>query len=123
MIDRRMAFPSLDALESVHSGRLLDACWFAAALGVAIFQMRLLALAWHQDPHALRTACLASAWVIGSVLGMRLQSALGRSSSPPAYLLGSALLAWTLLWVMGLVPAYSSSPLPFLPGPLGSTIL
>ena len=122
-MDRITAFPLLDALESVHSGRLLNACWFAAAWGTAIFLMLLLSLAWHQDPHALRTACIASAWVIGSALGMRLQSVRRRSSSPPACLWGSGLLAWTLLWVMGIVPAHSSSPLPFLPGPLGSTIV
>ncbi len=122
-MDRRTAFSSLYMLESVHSGRLVSVCWFAAALGVAIFQMRLLALAWHQDPHALRTACIASAWVTGSVLAMRLESALRRSSSPQASLWGSGLLAGTLLWVMGLVPAYRSSPLPFLPGSLGSTVV
>jgi len=123
MMERRTAFPSLDALESVHSGRLLSVCWFAAALGVAIFQMRLLALAWHQDPHALRTACIASAWVIGSVLGLRLQFALLRHSSPSASLWGSGFLGCTLLWVLGIAPTHTSAPLPFLPGPLGSAIV
>jgi hypothetical protein len=122
-MNRRTALTSLDALESMHSGRLLSGCWFAAALGVAIFQMRLLAQAWHQDPHALRTACLASAWVIGSVLGLRLQFALLRHSSPSASLWGSGLLGCTLLWLLGKAPTHTSSPLPFLSGPPGSTIV
>src|SRR5579863_1596698 len=104
MMNRRTVFSSLDALESTHSERLLSGCWFAAACGMAIFQMLLLAQAWHEDPHALRTACIASAWVIGSVLGLRLQFALLRHSSPVAFLWGSGYLGCALLWVLGIAP-------------------
>ena len=47
--------------DTVVRGRILNGCWLLAAAGTSITQMLLLAQAWHQDQHAARTACVASA--------------------------------------------------------------
>jgi hypothetical protein len=73
--------------------RIFTGCWFSAGLGVSIFQMLLLAQAWSVSRQALVPACVASAWVLGSLLGMRLRAA--------ARLWGSCFIAATLLWLLG----------------------
>ena len=73
--------------------RIFTGCWFCAGLGVSILQMLLLAQAWLVSRQALVPACMASAWVLGSLLGMRLRAT--------ARLWGGCLIACTLLWLLG----------------------
>ena len=80
-------------IDPVNARRIFTGCWFCAGLGVAILQMQLLAQAWFVSRHALVPACMASAWMLGSLLGMRLRAA--------ARLWGGCLIACTLLWLLG----------------------
>jgi len=73
--------------------RIFTGCWFSAGLGVSILQMLLLAQAWLVNQQAFVPACMASAWVFGSLLGMRLRAT--------ARLMGGCLIACTLLWLLG----------------------
>ena len=75
------------------SRRVFNACWLSASLGISIIQMRLLAQAWQISPHALVPACLVSAWMLGSLVGMRLRT------GPRIW--GSSYLTCTLLWLAG----------------------
>lgn len=50
--------------DTATRGRILNGCWLLAAAGISIVQLLLLAQAWHQDPHAAPTACVASAWLL-----------------------------------------------------------
>ena len=59
--------------------------------GCSIFQMLLLAQAWSLNQQAFVPACLASAWVLGAVMGMRLRA--------DARLLGSCVVLCALLWL------------------------
>lgn len=77
-------------IDPVIGRRIFTGCWFCAGLGVSIFQMLLLAQAWFVSREAIGPACMASAWVIGSLVGTRLRAA--------ARLWGSCLIACTLLW-------------------------
>jgi hypothetical protein len=61
--------------------------------GVSIFQMLLLAQAWSLSQQAFVPACLASAWVLGAVVGMRLRA--------DVRLLGSCVVLCALLWLEG----------------------
>jgi hypothetical protein len=81
------------ALDVVIGRRIFTPCWLSASLGISIVQMRLLAQAWLVLPHALAPACLMSAWILGSLFGMRVPDA------PRAW--GSSALGCILLWVMG----------------------
>src|SRR5258708_34777151 len=81
--------------DTAMSGRILNGCWLLAAAGISIAQMLLLSQAWRQDQHAASTACVASAWLVGALLGGGVNSALRRRSPPPsigwaAAFLGSA---------------------------------
>jgi hypothetical protein len=85
-------------LDLVIGRRLFTTCWLSASLGISIIQMRWLAQAWLVLPHALAPACLMSAWILGSLVGSRLPSAVR--------VWGSSALACILLWLIGpsLVP-------------------
>jgi hypothetical protein len=89
-------------LDLVIGRRLFTTCWLSASLGVSIIQMRLLAQAWLVLPHALAPACLMSAWILGSLFGMRVPGA------PRVW--GSSALGCILLWLVGpsLVPWHLS---------------
>jgi hypothetical protein len=71
--------------------RMLSTCWLFAGLGVSTFQMLLLAQAWFLSKQAFVPACLASAWVLGTVLGMHLRA--------DARLWSSCLVLCALLWL------------------------
>src|SRR5258708_2698031 len=81
------------ALDLVIGRRLFTTCWLSASLGVSVVQMRLLARAWLALHHALAPACLMSAWILGSLFGMRVPGA------PRVW--GSSALGGILLWVIG----------------------
>jgi hypothetical protein len=81
------------AIDQAIGRRILSSCWLLAGLGVSLFQMLLLAQAWSLHQQALVPACLASAWVLGAVGGMRLRA--------DARLLGSCLVLGALLWLGG----------------------
>lgn len=80
-------------IDPVIGGRIFTGCWFCAGLGVSIFQMLLLSQAWSVSREAIGPACMASAWVLGSLAGNRLRAT--------ARLWGSCLIACTLLWLVG----------------------
>jgi len=89
-------------LDLVIGRRIFTTCWVIASLGISIIQMRLLAQAWLVLPHALAPACLLSAWILGSLVGLRV------SSAPRVW--GGSYLACTLLWLIG--PSFVSWHLP-----------
>ncbi len=79
------------AIDQVIGRRMLSTCWLLAGLGCSILQMLLLARAWSLSQQAIVPACLASAWVCGTVLGQRLRA--------DARLLGSCLVLCAFLWL------------------------
>jgi hypothetical protein len=81
------------AIDQAIGRRILSTCWLCAGLGISIFQMLLLAQAWSLSLQAFVPACMASAWVLGALLGMRLRA--------DARLWGSSLVLCTLLWLEG----------------------
>ena len=85
------------AIDQAIGRRILSTCWLLAGLGVSIFQMLLLAQAWSLNQQAFVPACLASAWVLGAVVGMRLRA--------DARLLGSCLVLCALLWLESILLA------------------
>ncbi len=85
--------------------RIFTVCWLFAGLGVSILQMYVLAQAWLVSRQAIVPACMASAWVLGSLLGARVRAALR--------LLGGCFIAcallflvspWLISWHIALVP-------------------
>src|SRR5216683_4471679 len=80
-------------LDLVIGRRIFTTCWLSASLGISIVQMRLLAQTWLVIPHALAPACLMSAWILGSLVGLRVSSV--------TRVWGSSSLACTLLWLIG----------------------
>ena len=62
------------AIDQAIGRRMLSTCWLSPGLGISLFQMLLLAQAWSLSRQAFVPACLASAWVLGAVLGMRLRA-------------------------------------------------
>jgi hypothetical protein len=80
-------------IEPVVGRRIFTGCWCCAGLGVSILQMQLFAQAWSVSRQALVPACIASAWMIGSLVGTRLRAT--------ARLWGSCLIACTMLWLVG----------------------
>ena len=62
------------AIDQAIGRRILSTCWLFAGLGCSILQMLLLAQAWSLNQQAFVPACMASAWVLGAVLGMRLRA-------------------------------------------------
>ena len=98
-------------LDNAIAGRISSGCWFVAAWGTAIFQITLLAQTWRLDQRALPAACVASAWVLGSVAGLRVLYALRRATFPAfPRLWGAALLACALGWWLGIAPRLSPTP-------------
>ena len=81
------------AIDQAIGRRILSTCWLFAGLGTSIFQMLLLAQAWSLSRQAFVPACMASAWVLGALLGMRLRA--------DARLWGSCLVLGALLWLGG----------------------
>lgn len=97
-------------LDVIVGARIFNGCWFMAGLGIAIFQMRLLAQAWQQSHLAMWTACVASCWIVGSVLISRFDPRQQRS----ARLWGASCIICALLWLPIPLLAHSFSPsLPF----------
>src|SRR5260370_14108018 len=84
--------------DTAMRGRILNGCWLLAAAGISIAQMLLLSQAWRLDQHAAPTACVASAWLIGALLGGVVNSALRRRSTPPAIVWGAAFLGSAVGW-------------------------
>src|SRR5215471_15679820 len=80
---------TLRAIDPVLGSRIFTGCWLLAGLGVSILQMQLLAQAWSFSRSALVPACMASAWVLGSLLG--------RSLRATSRLWGSSLVSCALL--------------------------
>src|SRR2546429_8503074 len=81
------------AIDQAIGRRILSTCWLLAGLGCSILQMLLLAQAWLLNQQAFVPACMASAWVLGALFGMRLRA--------DARLWGSCLVLCTLLWLGG----------------------
>jgi hypothetical protein len=99
-------------LDLVIGRRLFTTCWLSASLGISIIQMRLLAQALLVLPHALAPACQMSAWILGSLVGLRVPGA------PRVW--GSSYLACVLLWLIG--PALVSLHLPLVSPALVSMV-
>src|SRR5260370_29248762 len=80
------------AIDSAIGRRMLSTCWLLAGLGSSVFQMLLLAQTWSLRQQAFVPACMASAWVLGALFGMRVRidSRLG----------GSCLVCCVLLWLV-----------------------
>lgn len=79
------------AIDQSIGRRILSTCWLFAGLGISTFQMLLLAQAWSLNQQAFVPACMASAWVLGAVLGMYLRA--------DTRLWGSCLVLCALLWL------------------------
>ncbi len=108
--------------DTAMRGRILNGCWLLAAAGISIAQMLLLAQAWHQDQHAAPTACTASAWLIGALLGGVVTSTLRRRSTPPAIVWGVAFLGSALGWRTWTPPVGHSSAFPLMPDLVARTL-
>jgi len=80
-------------IDPVIGRRIFTLCWFCAGLGVSILQMQLLAQAWSVSRQAIAPACIVSAWVLGSLVGLR------RRTTTRVW--GGGLLACILLWFVG----------------------
>src|SRR5439155_3717640 len=61
-------------LDIIIGARILNGCWFITSVGIAVFQMRLLAQVWQETHQAIWTACIVSSWMLGSVLISRLDA-------------------------------------------------
>jgi hypothetical protein len=81
------------AIDLAVGGRIFTGCWLFAGLGVSILQILLLAEAWSVSRQALVPACMASAWVLGSLLGAQLRAA--------PRLLGGCFIASATLFLVG----------------------
>ena len=94
------------AIDVVIGMRIFSMCWLFAGLGCSCFQMLLLAQAWTLNGQAFVPACMASAWVLGTVIGMRLRA--------DARFWGSCLVFCALLLLEGIRPfSLHISLLPF----------
>ncbi len=80
------------AIDQTIGRRMLSTCWLLAGLGSSVFQMLLLAQAWSLSQQAFVPACMASAWVLGALFGMRVRI--------DARLGGSCLVCCVLLWLV-----------------------
>lgn len=90
-------------LDSAIPGLVHTSSWFSAAWGVAVFLAVVLAQTWNESQSATRTACIASAWLLGSLLGLHLSHSLRRPTFV-APLWGSAYLGCALAWWFGVGP-------------------
>src|SRR6266566_9520664 len=95
---RKLHIVQLYMPDTVIRGSILNGCWLLAAAGISIVQMLLLAQAWHQDQSATRTACIASAWLAGALIGGLLNRAQRRRFAPPSIVWGAAFLGSALAW-------------------------
>src|SRR5260370_1146491 len=88
------------AIDPAIGKRMLSTCWLLAGLGSSLFQMLLLAQAWSLRQQAFVPACMASVWVLGAVVGMRVRI--------DARLGGSCLVCcvplWLVSWQVTLLP-------------------
>jgi hypothetical protein len=96
-------------LDTAMRRRILNGCWLLAAEGISIAQMLLLSQAWRQDQQAARTACIASAWLVGTLIARVVNSALRRRSAPPAIVWGAAFLSSAMGWRAWALPVGQSS--------------
>jgi hypothetical protein len=81
------------SIDPAIGSRIYTGCWLSAGLGVSILQMLLLAQAWLVSRHALVPACMVSAWVLGSLVGVRLRA------NPRIW--GGCLITCTLFFLVG----------------------
>src|SRR5947209_3665673 len=81
-------------LDVIVGSRLFNSCWFITNVGMAICQMMLLAQTWQQSHRAAVTACVAGAWIAGSMLLSGLSSRKWRSPR----LWGVIFVLSSLLW-------------------------
>jgi len=81
------------AIDPAIGRRLQGTCWLLTGLGISTLQMLLLAQAWSLSQQALVPACMASAWMLGALCGVRVRA--------DARLGGSCLLLCVLLWQGG----------------------
>ncbi len=88
------------AIDPAIGRRMLSTCWLLAGLGSSVFQMLLLAQTWSLRQQAFVPACMASAWVLGALFGMRVRidSRLGGSC------LVCCVLLWLVSWQVTLLP-------------------
>src|SRR5713226_6638977 len=79
--------------------RIFNSSWFVTCIGIAIIQMQMLAQAWQESHLAVWTACVASFWMLGSVLITRLDTRQQRA----ARLWGVTFIVCAFLWVQFLL--------------------
>jgi hypothetical protein len=108
------SYPPRQMMDLAVSGRIFNACWLGASLGLSILQMHLFAQAWHISQHALVPAGLVSTWTLGALVGMRLRNA--------ARAWGVATLAGALLWMGGPSVMMWHLPLVSVPSPWMSLV-
>ena len=89
----KRTYDSEYAIDLAIGSRIFTVCWLFAGLGVAILQMQVLAQAWLVSRQAIGPACMASAWVLGSLLGTRVRA--------DPRLLGGCFIAIALLFLVG----------------------
>jgi len=109
-------------LDTTMRGRILNGCWLSAAAGTSIAQMLLLSQAWRQNHHAAPSACVASAWLIGALIGGVVHNALRRRSAPPAIAWGVAFLGSAVGWRTWAPPVSHSSVPPLMPDLVAGTL-
>ncbi len=88
----KRTYDSEHTIDLAIGSRIFTGCWLFAGLGVSILQMYVLAQAWLVSRQAIVPACMASAWVLGSLLGMRVRAA--------PRLLGGCFVACALLFLV-----------------------
>src|SRR5260370_6677070 len=81
------------AIDPAIGRRLQSSCWLLAGLGISTLQMLLLAQAWSLSQQALVPACMASAWMLGALCGVRVRTDAG--------VWGRCVLLCVLLWQGG----------------------
>lgn len=94
----------LSTLTSAAAGFVPNGSWFTAAWGALVFLTAVLAQAWNEGQSATRASCVASAWLLGCLLGVRLQHARQRSTLVAAPLWAGAYLACALAWQLEIAP-------------------
>lgn len=97
-------YPVQQTLDLVTGKRIFNTCWFSAGLGISTLQLLLLAQAWSTSQQALWPACIASAWMIGSLVGVRLRNSTRwwgvRLFACALLWLGSfRLVSWRMAWL------------------------
>jgi hypothetical protein len=79
--------------------RIFNSSWFVTCIGIAIIQMLMLAQAWQECHLAVWTACVASFWMLGSVLITRLDTRQQRAARH----WGVTFIVCAFLWVQFLL--------------------